>query len=168
MKTIALLLTAGFLAGGFALQLHAGDAPAKKAPEAAPGSRTYQVALFKRGPQWGRDPGDAKALQNERLQYLARLERDGKIALAGAFTDRGLYHSMIVFRVNSIDEAKGLIAEMPSIKSEKLVYEIHPWLSADGIRVVQPRPGNPAPAPKGPPKKAEPKKEEPKKAEPPK
>ena len=101
-------------------------------------------------------------MQAERVEYLAKLQREGKISLAGAFTDRGLYHSMIVFRADSMEEAKALIAEMPSVKSERLVFEIHPWLSADGIRVVPPRPGSPAPQPKAAPKKAEPKKAAPK------
>ncbi len=157
MKTTALIFAAVLV--GATLFAADGDAPKKERPLPA-GTRQYQVALFKRGPKWGTDPAVAKELQTERVQYLAKLEREGKISLAGTFTDRGLYHSMIVFRAESLEDAKALIAEMPSIKAERLVFEIHPWLSLDGIRVIQPRPGNPGPQPKAAPKKNEPKKSE--------
>ena len=97
MRTPALVLAAVLGCGPL---FGAGvDAPKKERPVQV-GSRQYQVALFKRGPKWGTEPAVAKELQAERVQYLAKLEREGKISLAGAFTDRGLYHSMIVFRAD--------------------------------------------------------------------
>jgi uncharacterized protein YciI len=165
MKTNALILAAGLLGG--LLNISAQEPAPKKTPAIPAGSREYQVALFKRGPNWGKNPAEAKELQTERAQYLTRLDREGKIALMGTFTDRGLYHSMIVFKAASVAEAKAWVAEMPSIKSELLVYEIHPWLSLDGIRIVQPRPGGPGS--KAPPATAAPKKQgtpaDPKKAD---
>jgi hypothetical protein len=164
MKANALILAAVLLAG--VSPVPAQEPAPKKAPATPAGSREYQVVLFKRGPSWGKNPADAKALQTERAQYITRLDREGKIALMGTFTDRGLYHSMIVFKAASVAEAKALVGDMPSIKSELLVYEVHPWLSLDGIRIVQPRPGAPAPASKLAPKKTEAKKAEPRPTEP--
>lgn len=151
MKTATLVCIGLSLALGAV----AADPPAKKATPLPPGTRTYQVALFKRGPSWVSGPAEASEIREERVEYLARLEREGKIALMGTFTDRRLYHSMIVFKVDSVPEAKALVGEMPSIKAERLVYEIHPWLSLDGIRAVPPRPGGPAPKAKAAPPKTQ-------------
>jgi uncharacterized protein YciI len=159
MKTTALILVAVVGLGVF--RAGAGDPP-KKDREVPPGTRVYQVVLFKRGPKWGAETTpEFKQLQIEQLAYLAKLEREGKIVLAGAFTDRGLYQSMIIFKIASAADARALVAESPAVKAERLVVEMHPWMSADGIRVIPPRSGS---QPKAAPKKAQPKKDtEPKK-----
>jgi uncharacterized protein len=159
MRTQALVLAA---AVGLGLAGSNAADPPKKDREVPPGTRVYQVVFFKRGPKWSGEPTpESKQLQSEHLSYLAKLEREGKIVLAGPFTDRGLYQSMIILKITTTEEARALVVESPAVKAERLVVEIHPWMSADGIRIVPARSG---PQPKASPKKVELKKEaEPKK-----
>lgn len=102
------------------------------------GMATYYVALLFRGPKW--TPAvtpEVERLQKEHLANLRRMADSGKLILAGPFTDDGKLRGIFVFRVDSIEEAKALADADPAVKAGRLVVEIHPWLSAKGIRSDQ-------------------------------
>jgi uncharacterized protein YciI len=50
----------------------------------------------------------------------------GKLILAGPFADEGDLRGMLVFRVDSPEEAKALAAQDPAVKAGRLVLEWHP------------------------------------------
>lgn len=116
--------------------------PAAQAPKVGPGGyemTTYYVGFLYRGPSWS--PGEtpeSKAIQEGHMANIQRLAREGKLLLAGPFTDDGELRGMFVFQVGSLEEAKALCDTDPAVKAGRLRVELHPWFSAKGINVPKP------------------------------
>jgi uncharacterized protein YciI len=98
---------------------------------------TYYVGLLYRGPKWtpGETPG-LKRLFEDHLAHIRRMADSDKLLLAGPFTDDGTLRGMLVFQVDSMEEARALANADPVVKAGRLRVEMHPWYSAKGIRVV--------------------------------
>ena len=153
-----LALSAGCLLAAtcFALQPDLAQPPAAP-PAAAPAPRvgpggyemtTYYVGFLYRGPSWS--PGEtpeSKTIQEGHLANIQRLAKEGKLLLAGPFTDDGDLRGMFVFQAASLDEAKALCDTDPAVKAGRLRVELHPWFSAKGINVPAPA-SQPPPAPR--------------------
>ena len=139
MRSIVLSLAGLFLAG------LAAAAPAAP-PSIGPGGHemtTYYVGFLYRGPKWSpEDTPERRAIQEGHLANIQRLADEGKLLLAGPFTDDGELRGMFVFQVASLEEAKALCDSDPAVKAGRLRVELHPWYSARGINV--PKPATPA------------------------
>jgi uncharacterized protein len=60
----------------------------------------------------------------------------GKLLVAGPFTDNGDLRGMLIFRVESPEEARALAEQNPAVKAGRLVLEWHPWFAAKNITVT--------------------------------
>jgi uncharacterized protein YciI len=126
MRCLILILT---MAAGLA-------APVLAQENQTPKMMTYYVGFLKRGPAATseRTP-ETQRLQEAHMANIRKMAADGKLLLAGPFTDGGELRGMFVFKLGSLEEAKALCAEDPAVKAGRLVCEMHPWLSAKGITV---------------------------------
>ncbi|HEV8200301.1 MAG TPA: YciI family protein [Candidatus Polarisedimenticolia bacterium] len=126
-------------------------APAPPAPAAAPAAphadpmgyemTTYYVGLLYRGPSWSpEDTPEHRRIQEGHLANIKRLADEGKLILAGPFSDDGDLRGMFVFLVGSLQEAKALVDTDPAVQAGRLRVELHPWFSAKGINVPKPAP----------------------------
>jgi len=98
---------------------------------------TYQVAFLKRGPAW--TPGDSpehQKLQEAHMAHIRRMAETGKLLVAGPFTDDGDLRGMFVFRASSLEEAKALAEQDPTVQAGRLILEWHPWFAAKNIAVT--------------------------------
>jgi uncharacterized protein YciI len=115
---------------------------AAPAPRVGPGGyemTTYYVVFLYRGPSWS--PGEtleSQKIQEGHMANIQRLAKEGKLLLAGPFTDDGDLRGMFVFQVSSLEEAKALCDTDPAVKAGRLRVELHPWFSAKGINVPAP------------------------------
>jgi len=99
---------------------------------------TYYVGFLKRGPAWTPEETDeTRRLQQEHLAHIGRMAESGDLLLAGPFTDGGDLQGMFVFKVASMEAARALADADPAVAAGRLVVEIHPWYSAEGIRIDQ-------------------------------
>ena len=104
---------------------------------------TYYVGLLYRGPSWSpEDTPERRAIQEGHLANIQRLADEGKLLLAGPFTDGAELRGLFVFQVASLEEAKAMCDTNPAVKAGRLRVELHPWYSAKGISV--PKPATPA------------------------
>jgi uncharacterized protein YciI len=123
---------------------HAAAPTAAQPPQVGPGGyemTTYYVGFLYRGPSWS--PGESPELQKIQDGHMANIQRlaqEGKLLLAGPFTDDGDLRGMFVFQVASLEEAKALCDTDPAVKAGRLRVELHPWYSAKGIAVPKPVP----------------------------
>ena len=111
-----------------------------RAPEHAASALQLSAAG---GPSWSpEDTPERRTIQEGHLANIQRLADEGKLILAGPFTDGGELRGLFVFQVGSLEEAKALCDSDPAVKAGRLRVELHPWYSAKGINV--PKPPKPA------------------------
>src|SRR5262245_8038444 len=150
MRSIVMSVVVGALAGFAVLAPVAAQSPAPAAPARPPSTgpggyemTTYYVGLLSRGPNYSaEDTPERRAIQEGHLANIQRLAEEGKLLLAGPFTDGGELRGLFVFQVASLEEAKALCDTDPAVKAGRLRVELHPWYSAKGINV--PMPAKPA------------------------
>ena len=98
----------------------------------------YQVAFYRKGPAWtAGDTPELKKLQSEHLAHIGKMAETGKLLVAGPFTDNGDLRGMLIFRMESLDEAKALAEQDPAVKAGRLILEWHPWFAAKNITVTR-------------------------------
>lgn len=92
------------------------------------GMKTYVLALLKQGPRRLMiDSVTATNLQKAHLANITRLADEGKLVVAGPFTDNTDLKGIYIFDVKTIEEAKKLCETDPAIKAGSLMIELHPW-----------------------------------------
>ena len=70
-------------------------------------------------------PGEVFA---EHGAHLAKLDREGKLVLAGPFLDR--FGGAIVLRAANLDEARSIAEQDPMVRRGFETYELVPWKQA--------------------------------------
>jgi uncharacterized protein len=101
---------------------------------------TYVVGFFHRGPDAGKgDPAKAERLQAGHIANFGKLVEAGKLIVAGPFSDNTELRGMLIFKLNSVDEARTLMDADPMLKAGRLTLELHPWFAGAGLRVNGPK-----------------------------
>jgi uncharacterized protein YciI len=92
------------------------------------GMRPYVLVVLKTGPKRMPDGEERKAMFAGHFANITRLAKEGKLALAGPFSeDPQQWRGLFVFAVGSIDEAKALTETDPVIVNGEMVAEYHRW-----------------------------------------
>ena len=95
---------------------------------------TAYLTFLTRGPQWTPEQTPAIVeLQKAHIANIQRLAALKKLVVAGPFGDRGNLAGILVFRVDSLEEARALTATDPAVQAGRLAADIHPWLVPEGI-----------------------------------
>jgi uncharacterized protein YciI len=100
---------------------------------------TYYVVFLKRGPNsTGEVTPESTRIQKEHMAHLTKMAESGKMLLAGPFVKGGDLRGMCVYLVGSEAEAREAAEADPAVKAGRLVVEVHPWMSAKGIKTPVP------------------------------
>jgi uncharacterized protein YciI len=122
-------------AGYAELEIHTLFAPkgVMKLPELPREMRTYYFGLLRRGPRWTseRTP-EAAQIQEGHMAHINRTAETGKLVVAGPLTDDGQIRGILVYKVESAEEARALAEADPAVKAGRLVVDVHPWLVPAG------------------------------------
>ena len=98
---------------------------------------TYYVALLTAVADDASDANDSDgSLENEQMahiDYLFSLQRAGKVPLFGPFLDERMTRGLVLFKVDSADEARALMDEDPHVRGGHLSFEIRPWMTQKGV-----------------------------------
>jgi uncharacterized protein len=133
-------LLLGAIAG---LLLAAGNQVTRKA-EPQYEMTTYVAGFFHRGPNWtAQETGETRRIQEGHLANFRKMAEAGKLIVAGPFSDHGDLRGMLIFKLDSVDEARLLMDADPAVKSGRLTLDLHPWFAAAGLRVNEPKPAAP-------------------------
>lgn len=94
--------------------------------------KTYQMVFLYKGPNRNQDSVETMRIQREHLKNIQRLADEGKLIVAGPFLDDQNLRGIFIFDVESEKEVKELLETDLAIKTGRLQYEIHPWMTAKG------------------------------------
>ncbi|HEY8425899.1 MAG TPA: YciI family protein [Limnochordales bacterium] len=78
---------------------------------------------------WIVDPEANKRLRPAHLEYISRLHREGKVVMAGPFGDGS--GGMVIYRVDSVDEARRLVLDDPVVSGGARRFTLLPWTPLD-------------------------------------
>ncbi|MGN6235834.1 YciI family protein [Dyella sp.] len=94
----------------------------------ARGMRSYVLVILRTGPTRVPDGNTRDAMFAGHFANIQRLADAGKLVLAGPFDDAdGDWRGLFVFAVDSIDQARALVASDPVIRQGEMVAEYHRW-----------------------------------------
>jgi uncharacterized protein YciI len=101
------------------------------------GMRRYVLVILRTGPKRVPDGKERDAMFAGHFANIERLAKEGKLALAGPFSDdpagwRGLF----VLAVNDLDEARRLTETDPVIRSGEMVAEYHRWYGSAATMMI--------------------------------
>ena len=97
------------------------------------GMRQYVIAFLKAGPNRDQDPTAATHLQKAHLENIRRMATEGKLVLAGPFTDDGDLRGIYIFNVPTVEDARKLTETDPAIEAGRLTLELHPWYGSAAL-----------------------------------
>lgn len=94
--------------------------------------KPYYLVLLKVGPKRDQDSATVALIQKEHLENINRMAQSGKLNIAGPFLDDGELRGVFVFDSNSEEEVRRMVEADPAVRSGRLTYEIHPWMTQKG------------------------------------
>jgi uncharacterized protein len=98
-----------------------------------PVMKNYFMVFLKKGPIRNQDSVEVEKIQKAHLENITKLAQSGKLDIAGPFLDDGDLRGIFIFDVSTLEEAKKLTETDPAIKSGRLSYEIHPFMTQQGV-----------------------------------
>ena len=95
--------------------------------ESSPGQPTYFAALVMKGSKWTAERTPAmNRVSQEHRDWLHKMASEGKLALAGPFTDNGEFRGLYIFKLSSAQEIQALCDSAPAVRAGQIRVEIHP------------------------------------------
>ena len=99
------------------------------------GMKKYVFCLLKSGTNTTASKEESKKLFEGHMANIGKLAQEGKLVVAGPFmkNDRN-YRGIFIFNVETIEEAKALVATDPAIKANLLEAELTPWYATAALQ----------------------------------
>lgn len=94
--------------------------------------KRYVFMLLQRGDYKEQDSLKATELQKGHLAHLNKMAESGGLIVAGPFEEGGKNLGLLVFDVETIDDAIKLESEDPRVKAHELKMEAFYWWAAKG------------------------------------
>ena len=92
--------------------------------------KEYIFCIYLRGTERSQSDEEAAAIQEKHLAHLGMLEEKHKLVMAGPFGDDTEKRGVLVFDLETIEEAGQLVQKDPAVQANRLDFECHPlWLA---------------------------------------
>jgi uncharacterized protein YciI len=118
----------GMIQGAVAAMLAIGIA----GPAMAQEMMTYQMVLFRTGPNKDIPADKAKALQDGHLAFLTKLNAERVNVIFGPFLDGGDLRGLAILDVPDAAAARARLADDPYVKAGHMALDIKPWMGPRG------------------------------------
>lgn len=106
--------------------------PAEIEKEADDPMKTYVMVFLKKGANRNHTSEEAKKIQALHMEHLTKMHKEGKLLMAGPFTDDHDIRGILVMNSIDIEEVKNIVEEDPAIKAGRLIAEYHLWFTKSG------------------------------------
>jgi len=100
------------------------------------GMKMYVMCFLKTGPLKVDDAKKRGELMAGHFGMINRLAAEGKLVLAGPFSDGGEFRGIYVFNVKTVEEAQRLTETDPSIKEGYFKVEFIKWYGSAALMEV--------------------------------
>jgi len=101
------------------------------------GMKKYVLCVLKTGPNAATLAKDSvKKILAGHMKNIEALESQGKLVVAGPFTDGSDWEGIFVFNVTTVEEAKKLTDTDPGVQTGLFAVELHPWYSSATLMEV--------------------------------
>jgi uncharacterized protein YciI len=92
----------------------------------------YWFVMLTKGTNRSQDSVTAAKIQEGHMANIGRLYDEGKLKVAGPFSDDGDWLGIFIFDqaatgCKTKEEVEGLLKSDPAVAAGRLNYEIHPW-----------------------------------------
>ena len=94
--------------------------------------KRYVFMLLNTGENRSQDSTEAIKIQEQHLAHLNSLAQKGKLIVAGPFEKGGKHRGLLIFDVETIEEALELEKEDPAVKTGRLSMEAFYWWGTKG------------------------------------
>lgn len=94
--------------------------------------KRYVFMLLNSGEKRSQDSIEAAKIQELHLAHLDSLATTGKLIVAGPFQDGGEHRGLLIFDVETVEEALELESKDPAVQSGRLKMEAFYWWGAKG------------------------------------
>jgi uncharacterized protein len=94
--------------------------------------KKYYMCLLKVGPNREHDSATVAKIQEEHMNNISKMSKEGTLSIAGPFGGKGELRGIFILNVKTQEEAEKLAAEDPAVKSGRLKAEVYEWWSAKG------------------------------------
>ncbi len=81
------------------------------------------VIILRPAPEYGQPGSDERV--DEHFEYLKRLNQEGKVIMAGRFTD--VLFGLVLLEVENRKEAEQIMRSDPAVLSNVFHAELYPW-----------------------------------------
>jgi uncharacterized protein YciI len=76
-------------------------------------------------------------LMADHIEYMNRLESEGKLFASGPFIQPGVLVGLTILRTDTLEEARALMEKDPLIKQGLRTFELHVWELREGRMTIQ-------------------------------
>ena len=94
--------------------------------------KRFVFMLLDSGTTKSKDSTEAAYFQKVHLEHLNKLTKQGKLIVAGPFEGGGEHRGLLIFDVETIEEALKLEGEDPMVKTDRLKMNAFFWWGAKG------------------------------------
>lgn len=94
--------------------------------------KRFVFMLLESGETKSKDSTQAAYYQKVHLEHLNNLAESGKLIVAGPFEGGGIHRGLLIFDVETVEEALKLEGEDPMIKTDRLRMDAFYWWGAKG------------------------------------
>lgn len=103
-------------------------APKQDSAGMPPDMARYIVGIIRKGPAWtGEVTPRTTAMQKAHLANIQRLAEEGTLTLAGPFEGGENLRGLFIFNVQTLEEARSLVASDPAVQARHLAVDLVPW-----------------------------------------
>ncbi|WP_340113847.1 YciI family protein [Maribellus mangrovi] len=97
--------------------------------------KRYVFMLLNSGETKSKTQEEAAKYQEMHLAHLSKLAEEGKLMVAGPFDGGGEHRGLLIFDVETVEEALKLEGEDPMVKTDRLRMEAFYWWGAKGTEL---------------------------------
>jgi uncharacterized protein len=97
------------------------------------GMKNYVMGFLKKGPNKGLSEDSTKKIVAAHLKNMKHWTSQGKLSVAGPFTDKTELEGIFIFNVATVEEAQKLTDSDPGVKAGIFSVELHPWYGSAAL-----------------------------------